>query len=337
MQYSTSKSRRRRAMRRRRFVAFLLFTALILCACFYFIPRALGIGGDGSGAGIAAQTAYDQIPPAPVEVPADDLYSKCAYLVRLSDGAVLYDKNSSERTYPASLTKMMTVLTFLENYEKEGESGEEVLERLKTESFTLPYEIFPILAQRHASMAGFQPNETVTYLDLLFACHLPSGADGSMGLAYSTAGSEEGFVKLMNEKAAELGMKNSHFANVTGLHDSEHYTTAEDLSILLRHALKNEAFRTVFTTKRHDISPTNLHPEGFTVYSTVAAKMKDMTVNRTTVLGGKTGYTEEAGLCLATLAKKGSQEYILITTNAPGNTHTEQFNITDARTIYGEL
>ncbi|WP_130862040.1 D-alanyl-D-alanine carboxypeptidase family protein [Bacilliculturomica massiliensis] len=360
MQSVKPTSRRRRRQRGRNGVRPSLFLlALLVAAACLIIPRIagrLGLGGDCSVGGSIARPAFSLIQPKPLELNADDLYSSCALLIRLSDHAVLYEKNSDVQTYPASLTKMMTVLTFLETYASQGTLADpqtpetedptdpqetpdpqKLLERLQSENYTLPSEIFPILAKRHASMAGFQPGETVSLLDLVYACHLPSGADGSMGLAYSIAGSEQGFVDLMNQKAQELGMKNTHFTNVTGLHDPQHYTTAQDLAILMEHALKNPIYRSVLTAKKHEIAPTNFHPEGFTVHSTLAYKMQDLKVNRTLVLGGKTGYTGEAGLCLASLARKGSQEYILITTGAPGNNYTEQFNITDARLIYGAL
>lgn len=332
-----SNIRYKRRRRRLPVPTVLLILLLISAAALMMVPRWLGLSGNCTGAGRVTKTAFELTPITPVSVDPSAIYSSSALLIRLSDNAVLFDKNSKKKSYPASLTKMMTALTFLEYYAKNDESGNDELERLKADTFTLPAEIFPILAARHASMAGLQPGETVSYLDLLYACHLPSGADGSMGLAYAAAGSEEGFVKLMNEKAAELGMKNTHFSNVTGLHDDQNYTTAADMAALMKYALKNQAFHRIFTAKTHQLSPTIYHPEGLVVRSTLSMKLKNPHISRTTILGGKTGYTEEAGLCLASLAKKGSQEYILITMGAPGNTRTEQFNITDAQTIYGSL
>lgn len=310
---------------------------LFVCAALFFIPRYLGLAGDCSGGGVPIQPGFLLTAPSPLTVAESQLYSSNALLIRLSDGAVVYAKENNLRTYPASLTKMMTVITFVENYAEEGESAHQMLERLKLETYTMPPEIFPMLEQRHASVAGLEAGETVSLLDLLYACHLPSGADGSLGLSISLAGSEAGFVDLMNQKAAELGMTNSHFANATGLHDPQHYTTADDMALLMEHALQNEIFRTIFTASQYKIAPTPQHPDGMTLHSTLSKKMADPQANRTTVLGGKTGYTEEAGLCLASLAKKGSQEYILITMGAPGNNRSPQYNMEDARTLYGAL
>lgn len=323
--------------RRHRGVRWLLILLLAGCIAFFILPGLFGPTEDCSAGGAIFSPAADLVPPSPVTIPSNGLYSENALLIRLSDQSVLLAKENSQRAYPASLTKMMTVLTFLENYAKDGESPEDLLARLQSEVLSMPPEIYPILEKRHASMAGLNPGETVSYLDLLYACHLPSGADGSMGLAYSLSGSEEAFVALMNEKAAELGMKNTHFANVTGLHDPQHYTTADDLALLVEHALQNQLFREIFTAKKYTTTPTASHPEGLSLRSTLSFKMENPQANRTTVLGGKTGFTEEAGLCLASLAKKGSKEYILITMGAPGNNYTEQFNISDAIAIYEAL
>lgn len=151
------------------------------------------------------------------------------------------------------------------------------------------------------------------------------------------AGSESKFVKLMNEKAKQLGMKNTHFMNATGLHHSDYYTSVKDISILLQYALTNNTFRDIYTAERYLIKSTNLHPEGMTLTSRM---FKNLNVNENTrgeIIGGKTGYTEQAGLCLASLATINGEEYILVTVGAKGDSRTEQFNITDALAVYRQL
>lgn len=253
-----------------------------------------------------------------------DLYSTNAVLVNLDENTILMDKNSEERIYPASLTKLMTVLVAIENI---PDLEEKILLRKS---------IFPHLNAANASMAGFLPNEKVKAKDLLYGSMLPSGAEASIGLANFIAGSEREFVKLMNEKAQQLGMKDTHFKNVTGLHHIDHYTSVKDISILLQYALTNNTFRDVFTTKRYSISPTNLHPKGMTFLSTMFTKASS-DLPKGEIIGGKTGYTEEAGLCLASLALINGQEYILVTVGAKGDHYTEQYNITDAISVYSRL
>ena len=101
-----------------------------------------------------------------------------------------------------------------------------------SQTVTLPYDIFEPLYEENASMAGFQPGEESTLKDLLYGILLPSGAECCMAFADRIAGSEEAFVDMMNEKAAEIGMSNTHFCNATGLHNPDHYSTVKDISVL---------------------------------------------------------------------------------------------------------
>lgn len=166
---------------------------------------------------------------------------------------------------------------------------------------------------------------------------LPSGAECCMAFADRIAGSEEAFVDMMNEKAAEMGMKNTHFCNATGLHDPDHYSTVKDISVLLRYALQYEDFRQAFSSSRYTTQPTNLHPDGFTFLSTMFRYMDSAGVVGGEIIGGKTGYTEEAGLCLASLAEVSGKEYILVTAKAKGTHRTEQFHILDAVDVYSQI
>lgn len=261
----------------------------------------------------------------PETMPLSNLNSSNLALIRLSDMAALMEKDSGEIIYPASLTKMMTVLVALENM---SDLQEEI---------TISKAMYQSLIDEGASLAGFLPGERVRAIDLLYGVMLPSGAEACIGLAEHIAGSERGFVKLMNQKASDLGMENTHFENTTGLHHDNHYTTVEDMAVLLSYALRNDTFREIFTSSRHSTQPTNLHPDGITFYSTMFDKLENPSITGGEILGGKTGYTHEAGLCLASLAKVGEEEYILVSAGARGNHDTEQYNITDAITVYSSI
>lgn len=252
------------------------------------------------------------------------LHSPNAILIDLENNIVM-EKRSGEKISPASLTKIMSAIVAIEH-----------LDDLNKE-ITLKEDMFAELIAANASMAGFLPNEKVAALDLLYGMMLPSGAEASIGLATDIAGTEEAFVELMNNKAKQLGMENTHFHNVTGLHHPGHYSTVKDISELLHYAVKNDVFRKIFTADRHSISPTNRHPDGVTLTSTLFSKMETSDFLGGEILGGKTGYTEQAGLCLASLAKINGQEYILVTAGADGNQHTEQYNIADAFVVYQHL
>lgn len=256
---------------------------------------------------------------------SEHLYSSNAILLRVKDSTVLMEKNSEERIFPASLTKIMTAIVALE-----------LISDL-SEKIQLTDPMIQALKDSNASIAGFVSGEKVHAKDLLYGVLLPSGAECCIALAAYTKGSEENFVALMNQKATELKMTNTHFVNTTGLHDDNHYSTVEDISKLLIYALQNDTFREIFTTARHFIQPTNKHADGITIYSTLFKKLNDSNLKNGEILGGKTGYTEKAGLCLASLAKIRSQEYILVTAGAQGDSYTEQFNISDAITVFNGL
>ena len=285
-------------------------------------------------------------PDPSVSISSDKLNSPNAILIRLEikghtspdkpesqvggmsptkNHTILMQKNSEEKIYPASLTKMMTAIVAIEK-----------LPDLKKE-ITLTNSVFQGLSEADASMAGFQPGEKVRAIDLLYGALLPSGAESCVGLADYIAGSEKDFVGMMNQKAADLGMHNTHFENSTGLQNENHYTTVKDLAILLSYALQNDTFREIFTSSRHSTPPTNKHPDGMTFYSTMFEELNNQNIIDGEILGGKTGYTAEAGLGLASLAKVGKQDYILITAGAKGDHHSEQYNITDALAVYNSI
>ena len=173
--------------------------------------------------------------------------------------------------------------------------------------------------------------------ELLYGILLPSGAECCMVFADRIAGSEEAFAAKMNEKAVEIGMCHTHFCNATGLHDPAHYSTVKDLSILLRYALQYDSFQQAFSSSRYSTHPTEQHPEGFTFYSTMFEHMDSREVVGGKIIGGKTGYTKEALLCLASLAEVNGKEYILVTAKANGTHQTEQFHILDAIDVYNQI
>ena len=276
-----------------------------------------------TGSGKSMFSGSDEIPEGNIDL--NTLYSPYAVLVDLESGNVLAEQNSAERMYPASLTKIMTALIAIEETED------------MEQTTTLPSDIFPSLYEENASLAGFQPGETVTWKDLLYGDMLPSGAECCLTFARQIAGSEGAFVDLMNKKAEELGMNDTHFANATGLQDKKHYSTVRDIAVLLRYALENDTFRQVFTARRYSVPPTVYHSEGFTFYNTMFQAMDNAGISDDDILGGKTGYTEKAGLCLASLAEINDREYILVTAKADGNHYTEPYHVIDAENVYGQI
>lgn len=253
------------------------------------------------------------------------LDSPYAILLDGSSGEVLASKRGEEKIFPASMVKMMTVLVAIENISD--------LDR----TITMSYDYFDALYEQDASRAGFEPGEEAQIRDLLYGAMLPSGAECCMELARLAAGSETDFVDLMNEKAAELRLTQTHFTNCTGLHNDDEYSTPHEIATVLRAGLQNETFRDVITTHRYSVPPTSEHPDGFTFWSTMFKAMESETVTGGEIMGGKTGFTDEAGRCLASMAEIDGNEYILVTAGWAADPRTEMYNINDAFLGYNIL
>lgn len=265
------------------------------------------------------------IEPQERKLDLQQLHSSAGIVIRLDDNKVIFQFQQDEKIFPASLTKIMTCILAIEN-----------INNLE-ETITLKPELFDELYAQNASMAGFLPDENVKIIDLLYGNILPSGGECSVALAEYVAGSEQAFVELMNKKADDLGMKNTHFINVTGLHNEFHYTTVKDIGVLLQYALNNETFNTIFQSRSYSVAPTNKHLSGFTFYSSMFKLQDQWELDTGEIVGGKTGYTDAAGLCLASEAIVNARRYIAITVNADGNHNTEPFHVYDAFYLYNQL
>lgn len=329
---STRRQRRKHRNRKdagRKAVLLCLAVFLILVIAVFAGMHFLGRSGQenvSGSQGILRLFSNSKITDAApdVTIDLDSLYSPYAVLIDKNTGTVLGSKRSDEKIYPASMTKILSVWTAIENISD------------LDASVTMSADYYDALYAQNASQAGFEPGETTVIRDLLYGALLPSGAECCMQLAIEAAGSEEGLVELMNQKVEELGLTQSHFANCTGLHDDEQYTTTYEMALILQTALENETFRTVFTTHYHVMSATDVHPDGFTVWSTFFKNVTDEIVTGGEILGAKTGYTEEAGLCLATMAQVGEREYILVTAGWSSE-DVGSYHILDAFTGYNLL
>ncbi|MFR7717829.1 MAG: D-alanyl-D-alanine carboxypeptidase family protein [Lachnospiraceae bacterium] len=289
------------------------------------MSRTDGADDDESGNSTDEAADTDQDISFSETAQLDTLNSPYAILMDASTGEVLAEQNADTQMYPASMTKILTAVTAMESVN----SLDEIL--------TMPYEIYATLYEEGASMAGFEAGEQASVRQLLYGVILPSGAECCIALADLIDGSESAFVQRMNEKAQALGMSSTHFVTCTGLHDAQHYSTVRDIAVLLQYALQSSDFREIFTAHSYSVAPTAQHPEGFTFYSTMFQSLGDASVTGGEILGGKTGYTEEAGLCLASLAQVNGREYILVTAGAPGSHDTEPLHTIDAKAVYNRI
>ena len=237
-----------------------------------------------------------------------EINSNNAILYNLNDNSVIYKKNSEEKVQIASLTKIVTAITVIENVEDLNTQviiNSEMLQGLEG-----------------YAKAGFKIGDKLTYLDLLYALMLPSAADAAQALAISTSGSIEEFANLMNAQIEKIGVTNSKFDNPVGMDSNNNYSTASDLAQILMYSLENETFKTIFNTNSYTIENLNM-----TVKKTLSSYNTDTSI----IKGAKTGYTDDAGRCLASTSTIENVNYLLITLGADSNTIN---HIQDTLNIY---
>lgn len=236
-----------------------------------------------------------------------------AILVDADTNEIVAGYNYEKKVYPASLTKMLTLLVAAEN----------IQDMDATYKFTSD-DIDPLI-EDNASRAGFEAGETVTMKDLLYSAILVSGADGTTGLANAVAGSEEKFVELMNAKIQELGLTGTKFVNASGLHNKNHYSTVQDIAVITKAAMANETCREVLTATKYTTSKTKQHKDGIELTSIVAQRIEGYYVDcdgdgeaddGISIEGGKTGFTDEAKYTLSTILDDNGHTYICVTTKS---------------------
>ncbi|QJC89178.1 D-alanyl-D-alanine carboxypeptidase DacF [Bacillus inaquosorum] len=219
--------------------------------------------------------------------------AKSAVLIERDTGKVLYNKNSNERLAPASMTKIMTMLLIMEALD---EGKIKMSDKVRT-------------SEHAASMGGSQiflePGEEMTVEEMLKGIAIASGNDASVAMAEFISGSEEEFVRKMNKKAKELGLKNTSFNNPTGLTEEGHYSSAYDMAIMAKELLKYESI-TKFTGTYEDYLRENTDKKFWLVNTNRLIKFYPG------VDGVKTGYTGEAKYCLTASAKKGNMRAIAV-------------------------
>lgn len=232
-----------------------------------------------------------------------DIQAKAALLVDANTGAIVYAKNEHQELYPASLTKIMTALLVVEAIDK----GQLSLDQEVTASSTIES------LDTDGSTANIKPGEIMTVEQLLYCMLVVSANEACVILAEAVSGSVDAFVDQMNEKAQALGCENTHFVNPTGLHDSQHYTSAWDLYLITKEALTHKDFVRISDTGDVTLPATNLH-EARALHSTnylISVWRSRGYINKN-AHGIKTGSTSEAGHCLVSSAAKGSLSFISV-------------------------
>ena len=242
-----------------------------------------------------------------------------AALASVSEGKLIAANGADEKIYPASLTKIMTLIVAVEHLKDEAALQEVI---------TISEDIVKAMADAESSGIGLAAGEKLTVEALLYALMLKSDGTAACQLARHIAGSEAAFVALMNQKAAEMGLKNTHFVNPTGLHHEDHYSTCRDLATIMGYAMNMSLCRKIMIEDEFDADCTQANGNQFQyqIYHNLLVthfkKYKDIkpaTAGALTVIAGKTGYTPESKYCLATCAKAADGSYyVCVTVGADG-------------------
>jgi len=221
-----------------------------------------------------------------------------AILIDGNTGKVIYEKNVDEKAYPASTTKIMTALITIETLEKHDSPIEQKIK-------------VPQIAEGvEGSSLYLKAGEEISVEDLLYGLMLVSGNDAATALAEIIGGSQENFVKMMNDRAAEIGCSNTHFANPSGLFDENHYTTVRDMAAIAYEAMKNPTFREIAATKTYKAKRED--SDYLTFYN------KNKTVHEFDGGNGiKIGYTKSSGRTLVASAARGEEQVICVVMSAP--------------------
>ena len=266
-------------MRGRRIFAWILTG--ILCAAAVPAPAGATSGNKGD-------------PP--------ELISESAVLIDADTGQVLFEKEMDKQQFPASITKIITVTLALEN----GKMADTI---------TMSDEAVFSVA-RNTSHIALTPGEEITLEQAAYAAMMVSANDACNGIAEYVSGSIPEFAKLMTEKAKEWGAKGTQFNNANGLKDDQHYTTAYDMAMIMRHALTNETFRKIIGTKTYDMPPNNKQKDT-RHFTNQHSMLTDPKFEDPGIIGGKAGYTTAAKYTLVTAAERDGVTLIAVVMKSP--------------------
>ena len=282
-------------------------------------------GGNFPGKTVAKRSSYISSTASDVNYISTQINSENVILVDLDTYTSIAEKGADKRIYPASMTKVMSLLVACEN-----------VKSLNT-VLTVTQDIVDYSSEMDGSGIGLKAGDRLTVQDLLYLTAYQSDTIAVTMLANHVGGSETGFVNLMNSKARSLGLTNTRFANPTGLHDENNYTTCREMAAIFAYALENPLCKELLTS----YSAYKIGNQ-YTIYSSwYSGRFKD-NPNLTTVkvLGGKTGYIDESGFCLVSYAKGKSsgKEFIQVIVGQPkGSGLTESISVSEIKYVYNNF
>ncbi len=245
--------------------------------------------------------------------------SEYGIIINATTREVIGGKNHTQRIYPASMTKIMTLIVA-------AQSGLDM-----TDEYTLSYTLINKYYLAGATTTGIYAGDTVTVKDLLYGAILLSAADATAAIAEIVAGSEEAYVELMNKKAIEIGCNNTHFTNTSGLFDTSNYSTLGDIALMLDYAMSIPLCKDILSEDVYYTSATPKNDDGYVFHSTMYNRINHDSIDGMTLAGGKTGYIYETRHCLASMAVGDNGErFIVVTVGAKLGMDA----IDDCKTLY---
>ncbi len=245
------------------------------------------------------------------EPEADDLHAASAVVMEAKTGRILFEKNGSEERAMASTTKIMTLLVALEYGD-----------------FETPVTVSANAARQPKVRMDLKEGETFRLMDLLYAMMLVSYNDAAVAIAEAVAGDVPSFCYLMNLKARELGAYRTHFATPNGLDAEDHYSTAVDMALIGRAALEDETALQIMQTRSYTISKDEVNCRSVSLVN-----KNPMLSSYTEAIGGKTGFTSEAGLCLVSMAERGGVQLIAVVLGSGWPPHSN-YRVADSMKLF---
>ena len=236
-----------------------------------------------------------------------DVNANFMILVDADSNLIVAEKNGESKMYPASMTKVMTLLVACENITELDQEVE------------ITSDIIDYVNDNDASNCGFKAGEIVTVKDLLYGLILPSGADAALALVRLIAGSEKQFVNLMNQKAQELGISaTTHYTNSTGLYNDNHYTTAKDMALVMKYAMANPYASAILSTRNYTTKASNKHSSGISFSNKFLTRIDTQSTGGKALMA-KTGYVSKAGNCaVSSFTGPSGSHYICVTGKTSG-------------------
>ena len=279
------------------------------------------VGGNLPGKTVPKRSSYISAISPNRELISTDIDARNVILVDLDTYQSIAEKSADTKIYPASMTKVMSLLVACETL------------RTLAKELVVTQEIVDYSVKMGGSGVGLKVGDKLIVRDLLYLTAYQSDTIAVIMLANFIAGSEANFVKLMNDKAKQLGLKNTNFANCTGLHSPNNYTTCREMAAIFAYALENPLCKELLT------SYSAYKAGKYTIYSSWYSRRfsDNPNLKTVTVLGGKTGYIDESGYCLVSYAqgKSSGKKYIQVITGQPkGNGYIEERSVRDIKYVY---